>query len=72
MTRCVLRHADGRACPGHRYPQRGHEATLLLVINGHFDLVNFTLPESPGGNGWVRIADTNCTRRRRTPDVRIP
>lgn len=39
--------------------QRGHEATLLLVINGHFDLVQFTLPECPGGDTWALLIDTN-------------
>jgi glycogen operon protein len=32
---------------------------LLLVINGHFDLVKFTLPEHPGGNTWALLIDTN-------------
>ena len=49
---------DGRAqVTGIR--KRGHDATLLLVINCYSDVVDFILPESPGGNGWVRIADTN-------------
>ena len=39
--------------------QRGHEATLLMVINGHFDLVKFTLPECPGGDTWTLLIDTN-------------
>jgi isoamylase len=49
---------DGRAqTTGIR--QRGKEATLLLVFNGHYDLVNFTLPQCPGGNQWSLLIDTN-------------
>jgi isoamylase len=49
---------DGRSRPtGVR--QRGTEATLLMVMNGHHDLVEFTLPECPGGNFWVLDIDTN-------------
>ena len=39
--------------------QRGHDATLLLVLNGHHDLVQFTLPECPGGDSWTLLIDTN-------------
>ena len=50
---------DGHAKPsGIR--QRGREATLLLIFNGHHDLVNFTLPECPSGTQWSIMIDTNC------------
>jgi isoamylase len=39
--------------------KRGGDATLLLVINGHNDLVQFTLPESYGGDEWALLVDTN-------------
>ena len=39
--------------------KRGGDATLLLVINGHSDLVQFTLPESYGGDEWSLLVDTN-------------
>jgi glycogen operon protein len=56
--RCFGMLIDGRAQPtGLR--QRGTEATMLLVLNGHFDLVEFTLPPAPGGNTWTRLIDTN-------------
>ena len=49
---------DGRAqATGIR--QRGQDATLLLVLNGYHDLVEFTLPEAADGEGWVLLADTN-------------
>ena len=56
--RCFGMLMDGRAqTTGIR--QRGHEATMLLVINDHFDMVKFTLPEYPGGSQWSLLIDTN-------------
>ncbi|MFL6417035.1 MAG: glycogen debranching protein GlgX [Bryobacteraceae bacterium] len=56
--RCFGMLLDGRAqTTGIR--QRGHEATLLLVINVHHEDQEFTLPESPGSNEWCLIIDTN-------------
>ena len=56
--RCFGMIMDGRAqATGVR--QRGTEATMLLILNGHFDLVEFTLPATPGGNTWTRLIDTN-------------
>jgi isoamylase len=58
--RCFGMLLDGRARPtGLR--QRGTEATMLLVLNGHHDLVEFTLPECPGGKAWGLELDTNVT-----------
>ena len=49
---------DGRARPtGVR--QRGTEAAMLMVLNSHYDLVDFTLPACPGGGSWSRLIDTN-------------
>jgi glycogen operon protein len=57
-AKCVGLLLDGRAqTSGLR--QRGSEATLLLVVNAHHDVVDFTLPEVPGGRGWLRLIDTN-------------
>jgi len=56
--RCFGMLMDGRARPsGVR--QRGTEATMLLVLNAHFDLVQFTLPPCPGGTRWKLVLDTN-------------
>ena len=56
--RCFGMMMDGRARPsGVR--QRGTEAAMLLVMNSHHDLVEFTLPEVPGGNHWNLEIDTN-------------
>ena len=49
---------DGRAqATGIRKSSK--DATLLLVINGHSDLVEFTLPECYGGMQWSLLLDTN-------------
>jgi isoamylase len=56
--RCFGMLLDGRAqTTGIR--QRGKEATLLIVINDHHDLVKFTLPDCPGGEYWWLLVDTN-------------
>jgi len=56
--RCFGMLMDGRARPtGLR--QRGTEATMLLVLNAHHELVKFTLPACPGGDRWQLLLDTN-------------
>ena len=57
-TRCLGLLLDGRAqTSGIR--RRGSEATLLLVLNAHHDVVEFTLPEAKDGRDWERLIDTN-------------
>jgi glycogen operon protein len=34
---------------------------MLLVLNAHHDLVEFTLPECAGGERWSLELDTNVT-----------
>jgi isoamylase len=49
---------DGRARPtGLR--QRGTEATLLMVLNAHHDVVEFALPTAAGEGTWNLLLDTN-------------
>ncbi len=56
--RCFGMLMDGRAQrTGIQKP--GDDATLLLVLNAHWEMVEFTLPESYGGNEWVALVDTN-------------
>jgi isoamylase len=53
---------DGRAQPsGIR--RRGADATILLVLNAHHDVVEFTLPPVPDGDGWLCLVDTNVPDR---------
>ena len=60
LMKCFGMLMDGRARPsGVR--QRGTEAAMLLILNSHHDLVNFTLPECPGGDSWKLLLDTNST-----------
>jgi glycogen operon protein len=49
---------DGRAQPTG-IKQRGVDATLLLVLNAHHDVVNFTLPGHEGDEQWTLLVDTN-------------
>jgi glycogen operon protein len=57
-THCFGMLMDGRAQPtGIR--QRGSEATLLLVLNAHHDVVPFSLPPVSEGRDWLRLIDTN-------------
>ena len=39
--------------------KRGEDASLLIVLNGHHDLVEFTLPACAGGDKWELLIDTN-------------
>jgi glycogen operon protein len=69
--RCFGMLMDGRAqTTGIR--QRGHEATLLMVINDHFDVVMFTLPEYPGGSKWSLLIDTNLEELGMNEDGKTP
>jgi isoamylase len=57
-SKCIGMLLDGRAQEtGIR--QRGQNATLLLVFNSYHDMVQFTLPECPGGTEWELMLDTN-------------
>jgi isoamylase len=56
--RCLGMLMDGRARPtGVR--QRGTEATLLLILNAHHDLVRFALPQYGDNASWRLLIDTN-------------
>ncbi len=58
MIRCFGMLIDGRAQPtGLR--RRGEDATLLIVLNGYWEPVEFTLPPSASGLGWRLLIDTN-------------
>ena len=49
---------DGRAqATGIRRP--GEDASLLMVLNAHDDVVDFVLPQVAGGGEWKLLVDTN-------------
>jgi glycogen operon protein len=57
-ARCLGVLLDGRAQEtGIR--RIGTDATLLLVLNAHDDIVRFKLPEAVGGRQWLCLVDTN-------------
>ena len=65
-AKCFGMLLDGRAqATGIR--QRGSDATVLLVFNAHHDVVDFTLPAVPEGEGWVGLIDTNHPTRTERP-----
>jgi glycogen operon protein len=53
---------DGRARPTG-LPQRGVEATMLIVLNAYHDLVEFTLPPHGEQENWQILIDTNVPDR---------
>jgi isoamylase len=56
--RCFGMLLDGRAQKsGIR--KLGEEVTLLMIINGHTDVVEFALPKCAGGRAWSLLIDTN-------------
>jgi glycogen operon protein len=57
-TKCFGMLMDGRA-QKTGIQRCGDDATMLLVINGHDDLVTFTLPSCNGGQEWMLLVDTN-------------
>ncbi|WOD15783.1 glycogen debranching protein GlgX [Paraburkholderia kirstenboschensis] len=66
LMRCFGLVIDGRAqASGIRRP--ASDATLLLVLNAHHDVVNFTLPEVAEGERWTCLLDTNMPVRAELP-----
>jgi isoamylase len=57
-ARCFGMLLDGRAQESGII-RRGDDATVLLIYNAHFDVVNFTLPAVPEGLRWDCLVDTN-------------
>jgi isoamylase len=57
-ARCFGMLLDGRAQESG-IKRRGSDATLLLIYNAHFDVVNFTLPNVADGRSWLALIDTN-------------
>jgi glycogen operon protein len=41
--------------------QRANDATMLMIMNAHYDVVHFTLPTCSGGSGWSLLIDTNSS-----------
>ncbi|ARP80593.1 glycogen debranching enzyme GlgX [Bordetella genomosp. 8] len=64
--RCFGLIIDGRArATGIRRP--ASDATLMLVLNAHHDVVDFTVPEIPGSDQWTCMIDTNAPVRTELP-----
>jgi isoamylase len=67
--RCFAMLMDGRAqATGIR--RLGTDATLLMVMNAHHEVVTFTLPEVTGGDRWRCLIDTDDYERDELPVFR--
>ena len=69
-ARCFGMLLDGRAQPTG-IVRRGQDATLLIVLNAHDDVVPFALPTAPGGAAWIGLVDTNVPERPGRPRFEI-
>jgi isoamylase len=56
-ARCFGMLLDGRA-QETGIKRRGSDATMLLIYNAHYDVVNFTLPAVAEGQCWLGLIDT--------------
>ena len=65
-AKCFGMLLDGRA-QATGIQKRGQDATLLLVMNAHHDVVKFTLPEVAEGKHRFCIGDTNAPERTPAP-----
>ncbi len=67
--RCFGLVIDGRArATGIR--RAASDATVLIVVNAHHDLVGFILPDIPGIDIWTCLIDTNAPIREEVPTFR--
>jgi isoamylase len=69
-ARCLGLLLDGRAQTSG-IKKRGSESTLLLVLNAHYDVIDFKLPEVTGGRDWERLTDTNLPDEDQDPEVPV-
>jgi isoamylase len=58
MARCVGVVLDGRGQTSG-IARRGSDATLLIILNAHHEVVQFKLPKVTGGRAWLALIDTN-------------
>jgi isoamylase len=68
--RCFGMVLDGRA-QTTGVKRAASDATLLLVMNAHHDLVQFTLPQVNGGHRWLCLIDTNVSDREDLPAFEV-
>ena len=60
---------DGRAQTSG-IKRRASDVTLLILVNGYYDLVKFTLPEFVGGDQWLTFIDSNDPDRSDTSTLK--
>jgi isoamylase len=65
-AKCLGVILDGRAqTSGIKRP--ASDPTVLIVLNSHYDVVRFKLPEVVGGTNWELLIDTNLPMAEVTP-----
>jgi glycogen operon protein len=57
-ARCIGMVLDGRAQATGIHRPAG-DATMLLILNAHHDVVEFALPEPAAGRDWMLLLDTS-------------
>ena len=57
-ARCLGMLLDGRAQATGIHRPAG-DATMLVILNAHHDVVKFALPEPPAGRHWMLLLDTS-------------
>jgi isoamylase len=65
--KCFGMIVDGRA-QASGIVRPAADATLLLVLNAHHDVVEFALPDIPGSDQWTCLIDTNAPVRDELPE----
>jgi glycogen operon protein len=68
--RCFGMMIDGRA-QATGIKQRGSDTSVLLVLNAHYDVVQFVLPHCAEGIGWKLLLDTNIPDEEEEEDFEI-
>ena len=58
LTKCFGMLLDGRA-PTSGIKRAGADASVLIVVNAHHDVVKFALPKWAETGAWSRLIDTN-------------
>jgi glycogen operon protein len=56
-ARCVGLMLDGRAIPV-AWARPGSDASLLLILNAHHEVVQFKLPRIAAGRSWLKLINT--------------
>jgi len=57
-ARCIGLVLDGHG-QASGIARQGSDATLMLILNAHHEVVPFKLPKLAGGRSWLKLIDSN-------------